>query len=204
MSLASRRALLGTVMLVASAPVGCVATPEYMRASASTVPSIDAASATVVFVRPSSAWPKQLFRVWTTTGRFVGESRASSWFSARIAPGRHVFVGVAGDVAPLVADLAPGRLYFVEVASKMGAWSRARVELLRLAPSTERWPLLREWLADGDAFEPDVAGGQAWLDGDVEDRDEAIRRAHEALAGYDAEALAARTLRGDDGVTRWP
>lgn len=196
--------MLRALALVVLAPLGCLATPEYMRATSPAAPTIDASTATVVFVRPSSSWPKQLFRIWTTSGRFVGESRARSWFAARFPAGRQVFVGVAGNVAPLAADLAPGRIYFVEVASKPGMWSRARMDLLRLSPATERWPELREWLASTDAFEPDAAGGQAWLDADAEGRDDAIRRAGEALAGFDATARAARTLTIEDGVTGWP
>lgn len=176
-----------------------MAKPAFMRERASVAPQPAAGDATVVFVRPSGYASTQLFRIIDDQGRFIGDSRASSWFAVHLPAGRHVFVAHADNTAPMVANLAAGRVYFVEVAAKMGVMS-ARVHLYRLAPGTENWPNVRQWLGETQAYEPDFASGQTSVDAKADDVQELIRRAHEHLGNYDAEMLQRVTLRENDGV----
>jgi len=199
MSYPNRRTFLSAIVLSAAVlATGCMATPRFMRETANHPPTSDPQGAVVVFVRPSSYGAQSIFRIMNGAGVFVGDSRASSWFAVRMPPGKHTFIGVGENTAPMVANLAAGRIYFVEVSAKMGAWSGPRVHLFRLAPGTDNWPRVREWLRTTTRFEPDYQGGQASIL--PEERAKRIGRAREHLSNYDADELAARTLQTTDGV----
>ena len=118
-----------------------------------------------------------------------------------MAPGEHLFTSWSGGTNSLRATLAPGRVYFVEVAMKPGAFP-ARAHLLAIAPRTESWASVREWMADTKPTVADRNAGQAYLDGRKDDVAERLRRAAEAFAEMDDEERDARTLHPNDGLAQ--
>jgi hypothetical protein len=194
-----RRSWMVGMGLLAVMATGCSASSEYMRPVVSpqqVKPASD--QATVVFVRPSSFGGALKQTILDGEGRFLGEALPSSRFSVSLPPGEHTFIVWAENTSAVKASLAAGKIYFVEVSLSMGALS-ARADLVPIKPGTEAWEMLEGWLAETDAFDPDAAGGQAYLAERKEDVDERIKRAREHLANYDAEDLTAHTLRPQDG-----
>jgi hypothetical protein len=190
-------ALFALVALLTT--TGCAATSDYMAESASPRPIMGVGDmATVVFIRPSSYAKSIKTTILDGRGTFLGDSLPESHFAVVLPPGQHVFISWAENTAALQATLAPGRVYYVEVAPKLGVLS-ARVHLLALSPRAENWDKVGEWLKETKQFVPDSAGGQRSLASRSEDVQERIRRGTEALANYDAEELAERTLRAEDG-----
>jgi hypothetical protein len=179
--------------------VGCGATSDYMMDVAHPRPIVATPNmATVVFIRPSSYARSMKTTILDGRGTFLGDSLPKSHFAVLLPPGPHVFIAWAENTAALQATLLPGRVYFVEVAAKMGVLS-ARMHVLALTPRSENWAKVPEWLNETTQLVPDPAGGQAYLSSRPEDVQERIRRANEALSKYDAEELAERTLRPEDG-----
>jgi hypothetical protein len=126
-------------------------------------------------------------------------ANAKSHFAVAVPPGDHVFLTWGENTAALRASLLPGRTYFVEVSAKMG-WMKARAHLLAIAPRTKSWQQVQEWLAETDAYEPDLAAGQAKFDAEHDDTQDHIHAAYESLRDYDQGELDDRTLRPDDGT----
>jgi hypothetical protein len=195
-----RRIFLLSVGLLSVCALGCAS--HYMVRSEVPLriaPRSDAA--TVVFVRPSSFGAAIHPTIFDERGQFLGDAEASSHFVAEVSPGEHTFVVWAENTGPIHATLAPGRVYFIEVAMKPGAF-QARAHLLAIAPRTESWASLREWLADTRPTVADRRAGQAYLDGRKDDVLERLRRAGEAFAEMDAEDRDARTLYPNDGIAQ--
>jgi hypothetical protein len=193
-----RRSFLSLLALTALG--GCAS--KYMFRSETPLhiaPRSDAA--TVVFVRPSSFGAAVHPTIFDERGRFLGESEASSHFVAEVSPGEHTFVVWAENTGPIHANLAPGRVYFVEVAMKPGAF-QPRAHLLAIAPRTESWASVREWMADTKPTVADHDAGQAYLDTRKEDVAERLHRAAEAFAELDDEERDARTLHPNDGLAQ--
>jgi len=157
--------------------------------------------ATVVFVRPSSFGAALHPTIFDERGRFLGDAEASSHFMVQLPAGEHMFVVWAENTGPIRAKLSPGRVYFVEVAIKPGWWT-ARAHLLAIAPRSDQWTHLRDWLADTRPTITDQAAGQAYLDDRRDDVAERLRRAREALGEMDAEELDDRTLQPNDGIAQ--
>jgi hypothetical protein len=192
-----RRSFLALVVLFAG---GC--TSKYMARSATPLQIAPRPSAaTVVFVRPSSFGAAIHPTIFDERGRFLGDAEPSSHFVAEVAPGEHTFVVWAENTGPIHANLAPGRVYFIEVAIKPGAF-QARAHLLAIAPRTESWASVREWMADTKPTVADRDAGQAYLDTRRDDVGERLRRAAEAFAELDDEERDARTLYPNDGIAQ--
>lgn len=158
-------------------------------------------TATVVFVRPSSYGAALHPTILDEHGNFLGDAEPSSHFVATLPPGEHMFVVWAENTGPIRATLLPGRVYFVEVAIKPGAL-QARAHLLAIAPDTEQWPKLRDWMADTKPIVADLVAGQAYLNDRHDDVLERIHRAHEAFAEMDEDERNDRTLRPNDGIAQ--
>jgi hypothetical protein len=191
--------LIGALLLAMAIPLaGCSASSEYMREAAA--PKLEAPSdkATVIFIRPSGYAAGIATTILDEKGHFLGDSLAETYFVAQVAPGKQTFIAWAENTAALTATLEAGKTYYVEVSPKMGAWS-ARVHLLALTPRSENWGELRGWLAESKYMQVDQRGGQAYLDSRKEDVAAKLQDAREVLSEYDAEELAARTLRAEDG-----
>ncbi len=187
-------------MTVALALMGCAS--KFMQPAGAPLPIAPRnETATVVFVRPSSYAAAIHPTIIDERGRFLGEAEPSSHFVATVAPGEHLFFVWAENTGPIHAVVLPGRVYFVEVAMKPGAW-QARAHLLAIAPDTEQWPKLRDWLAETRPTIADLAAGQAYLDGRHDDVLERIRRAYDAFAEMDEGERADRTLRPNDGIAQ--
>lgn len=194
-----RRSWMVGVCVAALGAVGCSASSEFMRpVAAPTAVKAAADEATVVFVRPSGFGGALKQTILDGKGRFLGDALPSSRFAVKMAPGEHTFIVWAENTNAVKASLAAGKVYFVEVSLSMGALS-ARADLLPIKPGTEAWRSLDEWLADTEVFDPDTAGGQAYLEERKEDVEERIKRAREHLAEYDAEDLALHTMGPGDG-----
>jgi hypothetical protein len=194
-----RPALSALAIAVATASAGCAATSDHMREVASAEPpAAPAGSATVIFVRPSGYAGGIKTTILDEHGGFLGDSLPESQFSVAVPAGKHLFVSWAENTGALQADLAAGKTYYVEVAPRMGAFS-ARVHLLAVTPRTKSWAKLPEWLRESRHYVPDPRSGQAYLASRQDDVKERLRRAGEAIRGYDADDLALRTLNPGDG-----
>jgi hypothetical protein len=183
---------------LAAGLAGCSASSDYMHPVGPPQLAAKADAATVVFIRPSGYAAAIGTTILDDKGRFLGDSLAETYFVSQVPAGEHTFIAWAENTAALKAQLAPGKVYYVEVSPKMGALS-ARVHLLALTSRSESWGELQGWLADSQAMQVDERAGQAYLAERAEDVQERIRRAREALTEYDAEELAERTLRPEDG-----
>jgi hypothetical protein len=179
--------------------LGCSASSHYMHEVKTPMPQARPDAATVIFVRPSSSTSALTTTIFDERGRFFGDSLPESYFAVSVEPGEHIFISWAENTGALRASLAAGRLYFVEVAPKPGVLS-TRVHLLAITPRSESWSKLREWLASAKHLEPDLAGGQRYLNGRHEDVTERVRRAYDAVENYSVEERAERTLRAEDGA----
>jgi hypothetical protein len=186
------------VALAVGPLTGCTASSEYMREAAA--PKLEAPSdkATVVFIRPSGYAAGIGTTIIDEKGHFLGDALAETYFVTQVDPGKQMFIAWAENTAALTATLEAGKTYYVEVSSKMGAFS-ARMHLLALTPRSENWGELRTWLSESKFMQVDQRGGQAYLDERREDVMEKLADAKETLADYDAEELAERTLRAEDG-----
>ena len=195
-----RRSWIVGLGALALTTAGCFsASSDYMRpvASPQSVKPV-ADQATVVFVRPSGFGGALKQTILDGKGQFLGDSLPSSRFAVKMPPGEHTFIVWAENTNAVKANLAAGKVYFVEVSLSMGALS-ARADLIPVKPGSEAWNDLDEWLADTEVFEPDTAGGQAYLSERKEDVDERIKRAQEHLAKYEGEDLALHTMAPGDG-----
>ncbi|MBI2396029.1 MAG: hypothetical protein HYV09_41080 [Deltaproteobacteria bacterium] len=196
-----RRSFIGA-LISASVLAGCSFSSKYMRPVSGPFviqPVVD--RATVVFIRPSSFGAAIKPTIVDGRGRFMGDAEGSTFFVRELEPGPHLFLVWAENTGPLMANLLPGRVYFVEVAIKPGAWT-ARAHLLAIAPRTEQWANVREWLRDAEPRTSDVAAGNAYLAERRDDVGDRIQRAREAFGELDAPERDARTLRPEDGVAQ--
>jgi len=156
-------------------------------------------AALVVFVRPSSYASRDLATILDEQGAFLGDSVAETQFAVACPPGQHLFLAWSQNTAPLSANLLPGRVYYVEVSPRPGFFS-SRVQLLAITPRSNNWNQLGTWLSESTQLVPDMAAGQAYLNGRGDAVRERIRRARERMSELDAEERAARTLQPEDGV----
>lgn len=155
--------------------------------------------ATVVFIRPS-ARPSDLRTTILDGGAFLGDSLPGSHFVTLVSPGQHVFIAWAESTDAVRATLEKGKVYFVEVASKRAAGALAeRVQLLALTPRSAHWALVDKWLLKTKELVANVEAGQRELAAHPEDVKERLRRANDAITGYNEDELAERTLTPDDG-----
>jgi len=186
--------------VLAFALAGCAS--KYMRPAGGPMPIAPRGdAATVVFVRPSSFGAALHPTILDERGTFLGDAEASSHFIVNVPPGEHMFIVWAENTGPIRATLLPGRVYFVEVAIKPGAL-QARAHLLAIAPDTEQWPKLRDWIADTRPIIADHQAGQAYLSERHDDVSERIRRAREAFGEMDEGERNDRTLRPNDGIAQ--
>ena len=160
-------------------------------------------AALVVFVRPSGYASGVATTLLDDQGAFLGDSIAGSQFAVVLPPGPHLFLAWAENTAPLAATLLPGRVYYVEVAPTLGFWS-PRVHLLPITPRSDSWHELATWMSQTTQLVPNIAAGQAYLNGRQADVTERIRRARERIGELDPDELAERTLRPEDGVPARP
>jgi hypothetical protein len=172
--------------------------------------------ATVVFLRHESSAKQVGTTVFDDGGRFLGDTRADSYFAVNQSPGEHVYYtwrsleakwfGDPGKswgfptTAALRATLAPGRVYYVEIA--LSGFATVRIDLLAVTPRNPKWPEVQTWLTTTTMMRVDARGGQLGMlsRGQGKDLPEELRLGRETLAHYSATDLEARTLRPDDGV----
>jgi hypothetical protein len=188
------------LLTLSLALAGCAS--KYMHPASGPVPIAPRGdAATVVFVRPSSYAAAVHPTILDERGTFLGDAEASSHFVVTLPPGEHMFLVWAENTGPIRATLLPDRVYFVEVAMKPGAL-QARAHLLAIAPDTETWPKLRDWIADTKPTIADQEAGQAYLNERRDDVLERLRRAREAYAEMDEEDRNDRTLHPNDGIAQ--
>ena len=112
--------------------------------------------ARVVFMRPAGFNQVEKLLIVDGHGGFVGHSLAESYFTADVAAGSHLFVGIGKKAAPLDAMLEAGKTYYVLVQPRTRIKGRVRFELLRALP--ERDPV-DEWLRESTRYEVDTRAG---------------------------------------------
>jgi len=179
---------------------GCLASSDAMtEISTPRVESPPEGAATVVFIRPNSTAPDTVVTIFSSEGKFIGDSVAGSCFSRIMSPGHHVFVGAADNISVMTAELVPKKTYFVEVAVNTGSISvRSHLFGVHRAEGNAVGKVGR-WLGDCDFYDVDADVGQARLDKDREATVTQIHRAELALTKYPRKELKRRSLRAEDG-----
>jgi hypothetical protein len=177
---------------------GCTASSPYMKPTTYRPAPPPADKAYVVFMRPSDFGSAVRFEVFDGNGRYLGDALPETYFEAELEPGQHWFYADAENAGVLSAQLVGGKRYYVVVRPFMGGWS-ARVELTALAPRSEDWPKLKQWLAELEALSVDQAAGQAELDARRAEIDEVIAEGKEIWAQTDAEWHDGHSLNAEDG-----
>jgi hypothetical protein len=186
---------------LAIANSACAASSPYMaKADVAGSVQADRATATVVFVRPSSYAPAVKVTILDGSGRFLGDSLPKTYFSAKLSPGDHSFVSSGEGTPSMEAHLEAGKIYYVEVAPIFGAWS-ARARLFAIGPQRSQWARLPSWLAGSTRLVPDEAAGQQHLADRPDDTRTVLEKGAEAFAGYGDGDRTKRTLLPTDGVT---
>jgi hypothetical protein len=152
------------------------------------VPAASSAEAIVVFVFPSTPCDTQDYVVVVDEkGRWLGDVSARTRFFARVEPGEHLFFAWPhqeleslkypdyNQVGAMAATIDAGKTYYVEVATghyaervlKSVCPRYPSVQLFAIAPRTETWGQLREWidatspLAQDPSPPPDVRDPEA-------------------------------------------
>jgi hypothetical protein len=196
-----RRLLLSLLALfTAGSTLGCTVKSEFMTDVAPQPIHGAVGMATVVFIRPSAQASEIRTTILDERGTFLGDSLPESHFAALVTPGQHIFIAWAENTDALKATLEAGKVYFVEVASRMGAEApSARMHLLALSPRAANWAKVDKWLLETKELIANQEAGQRDLASHQDDVKERIRRANDALASYNEDELAARTLRPEDG-----
>lgn len=204
--MSSRSRLVGPTVLVtllAGGIAGCAAPPRFMGRVENPRSILNRSddAATVVFIRPSSMSGNVRCTIVDDHARFLGESTPSSYFAVKVPPGRHVFVGYAGNTAVVRATVDAGKVYFVEVRAS-SSWLRASVNLVPVVRDSDAWNKVDEWLAENRAYAADEAQGQAYIDHHALEADDHIVSAKERLADLarnNPSSLAKQTLASSDG-----
>lgn len=178
---------------------GCAASSKYMKPTTRRpLARPPADRAVVVFMRPSEFGSAVPFQLFDGRKRFIGDALPATYWEVVVEPGEHWFYAMAENAGVLHARLAAGRRYYVVVRPYMGLWS-ARVELTALAPRSVDWPKRDEWLQSANPQMVDQRGGQAELDANAPDVNEAIADAGEIWRSTDEEWHEAHRLRPEDG-----
>lgn len=191
--------LAALVFMLSLATLGCGVSSKYMtKLEVPQAVAVDPATATVVFIRPSSYGGGAKHVILDSKGRFLGECWGETYFVVKVPAGEHMFISWGEGTPALKATVEAGKVYYVEVGVTMGAWS-ARARLFAMGPQRENWAELPEWLQNSTMLAPNEAAGQAYVQGD-EDTAEVIQKGVKNYAEYDAEAIQKRTLLAADGV----
>jgi hypothetical protein len=129
-----------------------------------------------------------------------GQLVTETYFSAAVAPGRHVFVPYikGGSLRPVQVDLAAGRQYYI-LASETGGAFGVGAELVALGSAAPQRQNVRAWLATYRRMEP-AAGMLESMDR-VQRRtwESVVRRGLRTLQGYSSSEFATHSLKVDDG-----
>lgn len=152
--------------------------------------------ARVVFMRPAHFNHPEKLLIVDGEGRYLGDSLPESYFTADVAPGTHMFVGVGVKAAPIDAILEAGKTYYVLVQPYARFGRRTGFRLLRALPERDD---IDGWLRDSTRYEVDREAGQAWLDGQHDRLQPRLREASRRLWRFKAHELERRTLAKSDG-----
>jgi len=208
----TRTASLPALLVLVLSLTCCASSSPYMaKADAAHAVTVDAAAATVVFIRPSGDEPGVRHLILDEKGRFLGLSSSEAYFPVKVPPGEHTFMsyvdgntfGSGADrrsgTPALKATLDAGKLYYVEVVAIPGSFT-TRGRLVGLGPSRKSWQELPGWLAKCKPLVPKEAEGQAHVRQTL-DVDAVVQKGLSTIAGYTPEKLAERSLSPNDGVT---
>jgi hypothetical protein len=203
---------MSALLLLAISLTACAASSPYMKeADAPSAVTVDAAAATVVFIRPAGDEAGVHHVILDEKGRFLGISRSEAYFGVKVAPGEHTFMSyVDGNTfgngadrrsgtPALKATLEAGKLYYVHVVAVPGSYT-TRARLIGLGPSRSGWNELPGWLAKSTPLVPDEAQGQAHVR-ETLDVNVVVQKGLRTIAEYDSATLAERSLTPSDGVS---
>lgn len=129
-------------------------------------PVLSREMAYLCFLRPSALGPAATFDVFDEQLRFLGEAVSTSYWTIAVEPGEHWLYAGGENISVMHANVLAGRTYYVVVRPRLGAIG-PRVQLTALAPRTQEWEKLGDWLADSDQLVADRKAGQAEFDKDV-------------------------------------
>lgn len=207
----TRTAPLPALLALALSLTSCASQTPYMTtADPTSAVTVDAAAATVVFIRPAADEPSVRHLILDEKGRFLGLSSSESYFAAKVTPGEHTFMtyvdgntfGNGADrrsgTPALKATLEAGKLYYVEVVAIPGSYT-TRGRLIGLGPTRKGWDELPGWLAKCKPLVPNASEGQAHVQKTL-DVDMVVHKGMGTVEGYTPEKLAERSLAVADGV----
>jgi len=154
--------------------------------------------AMVLFVRPSADNPGLRVILHDREGRFLVESRASSYSAVLVYPGDHTFIAYSDNDAGVRALVQAGRVYYVEIALSPGG-QLPRAELVALHPGSPGWEDARTWVRGATQSKAERRHGQAALDARVQEVASRTQRVTEELSREEGDALRRHLLLTSDG-----
>ena len=157
--------------------------------------------ATLVFVRPSSLGYAIKPSILDETGRILGESRASGWFTATIDPGEHTLYSWGEGTPTMKIDVKPGKIYYIEVSMVMGAWS-GRARLIGLGKGRENWRDLPKWMRKKKPWSVDDDAAKAYADSRRYDIEVVIDKGNAVWSTYAPDVQKRRSLGPKDGLSQ--
>ncbi len=180
---------------------GCFATSVFMKPVPNPAPMTPPeGKALIYFARPYYHATGILITIIDAKGNFIGESRASSRFARAVDPGEHLFIAWAENTAALKATVEAGKTYWVYVEPVSGLWVASRAALYAVRRGSDMWNERESYENDTKLFEVDVVPGQAHLNSQKTELDEAVKQGIETFNSYSDEEKHDATLRPEDGV----
>lgn len=153
----------------------------------------------VRILRPSVMGPAATFEVFDERQRFLGVAVSGSDWTVALEPGEHWLYAGGENVSVLHANVLAGRTYYVVARPRLGVFG-ARVQLTALAPRTQDWEKLSDWLAESDELVADRRAGQAKFDADPSPVRAKMLEATQVWRRMSADERELHTLYPADGT----
>lgn len=163
----SRRTRIAVLLAVLGLLLGCSRGPSIpvARAPSKPFPSVAPAAdqARVYFVRPPVKAGPGHYAVSVWVGdRLVAFVRHGQVAYVDLAPGKHLFLGLAQNADVLEVELAGGKMYYVHVRLVKYYMGGSGVFLDAIVPGHENWSKRKEWIAACKPVELNPPGAADW------------------------------------------
>lgn len=153
----------------------------------------------VCFLRPSNFGAAATFRIFDAQQRFLGEAVSGSYWTVPLEQGEHWLYSWGENVTVVNANVLAGRTYYVVVRPRLGVLG-ARVQLTALAPRSEDWAKLGDWLSESEELVADTSAGQRELDSDLSLVHDKMFEAVQVWRRMNAREREVHTLHPSDGT----
>ena len=165
---------------------------QVMKES-SAMPKVDESHALVSFIRPQTFAEALSFGIWNQDG-LLGSLKGKNYFTAKLSPGKHIFIANSRYYSALRAHLEAGKHYYVKVEASMG-WSQANINMLPVKNDLEQKEI-QEWMDKSVGMELDKSA----INENIQKRLEAaIPLLKKTIADVEEGRLKAELLEDRDG-----